>query len=103
MVSARWVHYAQFIEAVQLWLERPRLSGGRPRAATIFGIAAARMGGDGRAAVVARLAFPIARLPAWAAAGFLTAWWAAALILAQGLPPELEGKDLVAEGVIVSL
>src|SRR3569833_896816 len=34
MVSARWVHYAQFIEAVQLWLERPRLSGGRPRAAT---------------------------------------------------------------------
>src|SRR3569832_977872 len=56
MVSARWVHYAQFIEAAQLWLERPRLSGGRPRAATIFGIAAARMGGDGRAAVVARLA-----------------------------------------------
>src|SRR3569832_448849 len=56
MVSARWVHYAQFIEAVQLWLERPRLSGGRPRAATIFGIAAARRGGEGRAAVVARLA-----------------------------------------------
>src|SRR3569833_2380055 len=56
MVSARWVHYAQFIEAVQLWLERPRLSGGRPRAATIFGIAAARMGRAGRAAVVARLA-----------------------------------------------
>ena len=47
--------------------------------------------------------YSIARLPAWAAAGFLSAWWTAALILAQGLPPELEGKDLVAEGVIVSL
>src|SRR3569832_610063 len=56
MESARWVHYAQFIEAVQLWFERPRLSGGRPRVATIFGIAAARMGWAGCAVVVARLA-----------------------------------------------
>src|SRR3569623_716175 len=66
MVSARWVHYAQFIEAVQLWLERPRLSGGRPRAATIFGIAAASMGG---ALLLLAWRYPIARLPAWAAAG----------------------------------
>lgn len=43
------------------------------------------------------------RLPACAAAGFLLAWWTAAAILAQALPTELEGEDLVAEGIIASL
>ena len=47
--------------------------------------------------------YPMWRMPAWAAAGFVWAWWAASSILAQALPSELEGKDLVAEGVIVSL
>lgn len=47
--------------------------------------------------------YPVWRAPAWAAAGFWWAWWIAAAILAQELPAELEGKDLIAEGVIASL
>lgn len=49
------------------------------------------------------LRYPIWRIAAWGAAGFLWTWWTAALILSQALPSELEGKDLIAEGVIVSL
>lgn len=47
--------------------------------------------------------FPTLRPAAWFAAGFLWAWWTAAIILAQALPAELEGKDIYAQGVIASL
>lgn len=49
------------------------------------------------------LRYPAWRPLAWFAAGLLSAWWTAAAILAQELPAELEGRDLVVEGVIASL
>ena len=47
--------------------------------------------------------FPPLRLPAACAAGFLWALLCAQHILATGLAPELEGHDVVAEGVVVGL
>lgn len=43
------------------------------------------------------------RWPAWFAGGFLWTLLHAHLILASGLAPELEGRDLLVEGVIVSI
>lgn len=43
------------------------------------------------------------RLPALLIAGFLWALWRVDLVLSQGLPEALEGKDLDVEGVIASL
>ncbi|MFA7632064.1 MAG: DNA internalization-related competence protein ComEC/Rec2 [Thiohalomonadaceae bacterium] len=45
----------------------------------------------------------LSRLLAWSVAGFLWAWLHAGLVLAQSLPAELEGKDLLLEGLVASL
>ena len=40
---------------------------------------------------------------AWLLAGFLWAWFRASMLLSSGLPVELEGQDIVIEGVVSSL
>ena len=64
---------------------------------------AAEWGWLGLVIVLLGWRYPVWQAPAWTAAGFWWAWWIAAAILAQELPAELEGKDLIAEGVIASL
>ena len=44
-----------------------------------------------------------ARPLAWLLAGFLWAWWQAELRLAEDLPPDLEGRDIVIRGHVSSL
>src|SRR3569623_3203232 len=63
----------------------------------------AEWGWLGLAVVLLGWRYPLWRAAAWTAAGFWWAWWIAAAKLAQELPAELEGKDLIAEGVIASM
>jgi competence protein ComEC len=55
------------------------------------------------AALAGRLRHPAWMLGAWLAIGFLWTLFRADLLLSHGLSPELEGKDLLAQGTVVSV